>query len=157
MLSPLPPSRSRRIAKWTGLVACALILAAWAVSTRYSVYFDLSDCWVIGMSGGLAELKMYPVSFGFIRLDGQPATPWMMFETEFTTGLELPSFHLGIAKVIRLPFWIILLAAAIPTAVLWHRDRRTSTSGRCRICGYDLRASKDKCPECGTRPGVEPR
>ncbi len=28
----LPPSRSRRIAKWTGLMLCVVILAMWAVS-----------------------------------------------------------------------------------------------------------------------------
>ncbi len=48
------------------------------------------------------------------------------------------------------PFWLFLALAAIPTAALWMRDRRTVKPGCCLTCGYDLRASKKTCPECGT-------
>jgi hypothetical protein len=51
------------------------------------------------------------------------------------------------------PYW----ALAVPTAVMparsvwrwWRRRRKTAQSGRCPACGYDLRATPERCPECG--------
>ena len=71
-------------------------------------------------------------------------------DKEATIGItRLPTYRHRIYSF-SMPFWCLLTLAAIPTAVLWHRDRRTVKPGCCLTCGYDLRASKKTCPECGT-------
>jgi hypothetical protein len=54
--------------------------------------------------------------------------------------------------LIAAPCWFLTLAFAILPCgwvVLRIRRRRTENDGRCATCGYDLRASTDRCPECG--------
>lgn len=55
--------------------------------------------------------------------------------------------------VFATPCWFLTLAfASMPFgwAVLRLRRRRRARLGQCATCGYDLRASTDRCPECGT-------
>ena len=55
-------------------------------------------------------------------------------------------------RVLVVPYWFVLLAAAAPPAywmIVTRRLRRRATRGLCAGCGYDLRASTGRCPECG--------
>jgi hypothetical protein len=64
--------------------------------------------------------------------------------------------HFGpIESWVLFPHWFAgLLFAVLPTlrlrAIL--RTRRENRIGLCQHCGYDLRATPDRCPECGHIP-----
>jgi hypothetical protein len=55
---------------------------------------------------------------------------------------------------IRIQFWLLLCfgAVCLLVAIVWarHLMNHRRKPGTCRNCGYDLRATPDRCPECGT-------
>jgi len=55
--------------------------------------------------------------------------------------------------MIMIPYWYIATPLAIASAwsaIVLRRRRIREKPGHCNACGYDLRASHEKCPECGT-------
>ena len=61
----------------------------------------------------------------------------------------------GNGRVVAAPLWSVALATGI-LPLFWlidarrRRRLRRLPDGVCANCGYDLRASGDRCPECGT-------
>jgi hypothetical protein len=51
-------------------------------------------------------------------------------------------------------YWSMPLFLIAPAAWLWlaivRRNKLRRASGLCSVCGYDLRATPERCPECGT-------
>lgn len=56
-------------------------------------------------------------------------------------------------KIRYAPLWLVFLPGAVwwgRRLILLKRRRSAAKAGHCRRCGYDLRASPQRCPECGS-------
>jgi hypothetical protein len=67
----------------------------------------------------------------------------------YSSGISIPIW----------PFTLLTLLPALRFARIKYHERitrRRIRRGCCAVCGYDLRASPDRCPECGSEKMPEP-
>jgi hypothetical protein len=78
-------------------------------------------------------------------MNPHPANP-------LTTEIGLSEIGLWSGRNGGVPIWIII-CAVLPIPVVWVAIRLWAKSrpqhGFCSACGYDLRATPERCPECG--------
>lgn len=99
--------------------------------------------------------------FDYIRLMGgntgdmHSSREWHGFIWHQVRNARLGSIH-GFGVI---PFWALALATTfLPLGWIGsrlrsrRRRRRMKRKGFCPGCGYDLRATPDRCPECGAIP-----
>jgi hypothetical protein len=70
-------------------------------------------------------------------------------------GERFQPYAIGVWHEIRLPYWVVIVACLAPTVLQsihvarTRHLRRRLGGGQCVRCGYDLRATPHRCPECG--------
>jgi len=87
---------------------------------------------IIGTTGGNTARHPKFYTLVFIRLPYAAVLPWI------ATHLVVGAFSV-----------VAVLLALSRYAIARRRWKRRTCAGLCPGCGYDLRASKDRCPDCG--------
>lgn len=148
-------------------ILCCLTTIGWAWSyyfrDSFHARYTSADVWLETDSGVIALTR---------ESGSTPLTPQSIEHAEvYATGdlgfvdRESLLYRLGFQwvdassstsriKVVALPYWLLALCfAGVPItrvlAIQTTRLRRRRR-GACQSCGFDLRASSQRCPECGT-------
>ncbi len=143
------------------LIGLLLSVAAWELNTRYSFGGSVSmdQVW---LSLGAGAVFKSTISMSYIQIpEGRKvpnlSTQWIWKKIPVPQTRQAKRWisiqRTGAGKIVIIPVWMpILLFGSIITycCLPFHRRRKRKKLGLCVNCGYDLRASKERCPECGT-------
>lgn len=165
------PNRLLKMCNGVSMLACAVIIFLWARSyhvgydytylahsRQYGIYTDSSRL--------VIDLYQYPVT----AHDPDPlGTGWVFGPYEPPSGpgprlyrpwnmrrLGFDFYHRDgdvTTDELYIPLWLLAALTMLPPALQFRRYLRRlwrRRAGLCPRCGYDLRASTDRCPECGT-------
>jgi len=109
------------------------------------------------MMAALFAILLMLVAIGFCKRmgDHNPPRDFRAVKQESKNALEEPAPMLGIDFV---AWHLLLITGAVPLAWLISRIfLREEAPGFCPTCGYDMRATPQRCPECGTVAGTPVR
>ncbi len=100
---------------------------------------------------------MLPRALTFLSLIGLLLSAGAWSASNRTVNLPQPS----VARAFHIPSWLVVLVGVLCVAgfvgmvvLIVKIDKRNlphhrQRLGLCKQCGYDLRGSKERCPECG--------
>jgi len=147
---PTATTRTYALISFDGVLCLYVIRSTYLDPGVRDWYFDPPD-----------RLPLPRVIWGYGAKDrkGLASSPTLWkhlgFHLQTDRSMSLPGRSDEVWRTVVVPDWFIMLVA-IPGPLMalrrWRLRVRGRKEGRCLVCGYDLRASPDRCPECGSIP-----
>ena len=168
--------KARHLISNSGEVTCF-----WVYHRVRTEYESTSDVGLVDWSNYalVEDVYRYGGLFDGVDIENTPAYFWKVFVPMPPPKPEISSTHVaglmyhrvsgstlypGYAVYADLRKWVIpygwlTLVLSLPGATYVisrslqrRRAARRRSAGKCTSCGYDLRATPERCPECGTVP-----
>ncbi|HWE96831.1 MAG TPA: hypothetical protein VG269_22920 [Tepidisphaeraceae bacterium] len=155
------------------LLACVAVIVLWVHSYR--------RCDLLIQQKGPGDRFAVTSEFGIFVFEWEDRQEhaikpgWVYFDSRLPRRWGRPGAILGFAvfrgsnrhylllprtalRGVSIPHWFVAGISGVLPALWLARHRRErlararSAGGLCAACGYDLRASEGRCPECGVDP-----
>jgi hypothetical protein len=156
------------------LMLCAVSVAFWIRSYFQADY--VAPCRTAGERGVISTVGRivfyseasigsfrFPPPYGFVRESRSAPDQFVDYAPSNTMRyVDLAGFGVitgdnGRYSVAAraVPYWLVaLMTAILPGTWLRSRMRGAPETSQCGVCGYDLRATPERCPECGSVPAA---
>ena len=148
------------------LVLCVATVVLWVRSYYLADSFGLSQLNALSTDRGQLLLLVAEPNCNFSVRPGyrraalsDPSDTWNLrrfadqtWNVLIAHGEQIPGLHIVVVQ-----FWALAVIAAAPLVLVLARStlrRRRLAGHRCGTCGYDLRATPARCPECGAMPSA---
>jgi len=149
--------------RWSGIVACGLLLAVWAGSIWHGIWLNSGDGWMLELTDSAIRLEVdrsrhdaWFSSAGYVFIGRNPHGRFLLRFVPHTWDIQGPRGH-TLRGGGTLPLWYLLVPIAVLTGRSVWRHRRRPLPGHCEQCRYDLTGNvSGVCPECGTPCGPAP-